>query len=83
MLKSIFKSFCILGELAKKNKKNSYPTETLSTSSSILVFYPEGAAVHLCLALSASHLFLDFEEAVGFHHFSLAISFYIIAISEF
>ena len=28
-----------------------------------------GAAGHLCLALSASHLFLDFGEAVGFHPF--------------
>ena len=63
--------------------KNSYLTETLSTSSSILVFYPEGVAGHLCLALSASHPFLDFEETVEFYLFSLAISFYIIAILEF
>ena len=67
----------------KKDKKNFHPTETLSTSSSILVFYPGGAAGHLCLALSASHPFLDFGEFVGFHPFSLAISFYIIAISKF
>ena len=68
--KSIFESSCILDELVKKkDKKNSYPTETLSTSSSILVFYPEGAARYLCLALSASHPFLDYEEAVGFHPF--------------
>ena len=68
--KSISKSSCILGELAKKRKKkttNSYPIEILSTSSSILVFYPEDAAGYLCLALSASHPFLDFGEAVGFH----------------
>jgi len=84
--KSISKNSCILGELAKKKKiktKKPHPTENLSTSYSILVFYPEGAAGHLCLALSASHPFLDFGEAVGFHPFSLTISFYIIAISEF
>jgi hypothetical protein len=75
-----------LGELAKKIKerqKNSYPTETLSTSFSILVFYIEGAAGHLCLALSTNHFILDFEEAIEFYLFSLAISFYIIAILEF
>ena len=86
MPKSISKSSCILGELAKKRKgrqKKPHPTETLSTSSSILVFYPEGDAGHLCLALSASHAFLNFGEAVGFHPFSLAISFYIIVISGF
>ena len=75
------KSSCISDELGKK--KYSYPTETLSTSSSILVFYPEGAARHLCLAMSASHPFLDFGETVGFRPFSLAISIYIIAISGF
>ena len=83
---SISKSSCILYEFSKKNKrktKNSYPTETLSISSSILIFYPRGAARHLCLALSASHPFLNFGEAVGFHSFSLAISFYIIAILGF
>ena len=66
------KSSSILDELAKKREKktkNSYPTETLSTSSSILVFYPEGDAGYLCLALSASHVFLDFGETVGFHPF--------------
>jgi len=52
--------------LKKENKiKNPYPTKTLSTSSSILVFYAEGVASHLCLALSASHSFLDFGETVG------------------
>ena len=30
---------------------------------------PGGAAGHLCLALSASHPFLNFEEPVGFHPF--------------
>ena len=30
---------------------------------------PGGAAGHLCLALSASHPFLHFGEAVGFHTF--------------
>ena len=58
-------------------KYNSHPTETLSTSSSILVFYPEGAARHLYLVLSASNSFLDFGKAIGFYPFSLAISFYI------
>ena len=53
----------------KEDKKSLYLTETLSTSSSILVFYPEGVARHLCLALSASHSFLDFGEAVGFYPF--------------
>ena len=53
----------------KGRQKNLHPTETLSTSSSIFVFYPEGAVGHLCLALSASHFFLDFGEAVGFHPF--------------
>ena len=51
----------------EKEDKKSHPTETLSTSSSILIFYPGGAAGHLWLALSASHPFLDFEEVVGFH----------------
>ena len=67
--KSISKSFCILGEFSKKKDKKFNLTETLSASSSILVFYPRGAAGHLCLVLSASHSFLDFGEAVGFHHF--------------
>ena len=53
----------------KKRQKNSYTTETLSTSSSIFVFYPRGVVGHLCLTLSASHCFLDFGEAVGFHPF--------------
>ena len=53
----------------KKKTKNSYPTETLSTSSSILVFYPEGVAGHLCLVLSANHSFLDFGGAFGFRPF--------------
>ena len=67
---SISKSSYILGEFSNKKKtKNIDPTETPSTSSSILVFYPRGVAMHLCLALSASHSFLDFEEAVGFHPF--------------
>ena len=30
---------------------------------------PGGAAGHLCIALSASHPFLNFEEPVGFHPF--------------
>ena len=51
-------------------------------SPTYLVFYPGGAARHICLALSASHPLLDFGEAVGFHSF-LAISFYVIAISRF
>jgi len=56
--------------LKKKRKtKNLHPTETLSTSSSIFVFYPRGVVGHLCLTLSASHCFLDFGEAVGFHPF--------------
>ena len=60
-----------MGELAKKEKKEkkSHPTEILSTSSSILVFYPGNAAGHLCLTLSASHFFLYFGEAVEFHSF--------------
>ena len=47
--------------------KSLFPTETLSASSSILVFCPEGAARHLCLSLNASHSFLNFGETVGFH----------------
>ena len=66
--------------LKKKEDKNPHPTETLSISSSILVLYPGGAAGHLCLALSVSYSFLNFGEAVGFHPFSLTISFYIISI---
>ena len=68
---SISKSSCILGEFFKKKTKtkNPHPTEILSTSSSILVFYPGSAARHLCLALSASHFFLDFAKTIGFHHF--------------
>ena len=31
----------------KKEDKKNYPTETLSNSSSILVFYPGGAAGHI------------------------------------
>jgi len=68
-LKSISKSSCILGEFSKKKDKKFNLTETLSASSSILVFYLGGAAGHLCLVLSASHSFLDFGEAVGFHPF--------------
>ena len=63
----------------KEDIRKSHPIETLSISSSILVFYPGGVAGHL----SASHPFLNFEEAVGFYPFSLAILFYIISISEF
>jgi len=72
-------------ELVRKKRmtKSLFPTETLSASSFILVFYPEGAAGHICLSLNTSHSFLNFGETVGFHPFSLAISFYIIAISEF
>ena len=44
---------------------------------------PGGAAGHLCLALSASNSFLNFEEAVRFYSFSLTILFYMIAISGF
>ena len=47
---NISKNSCILGEFSKKKKarqKNSYPTETLSISSSIIVFYPGCAARHL------------------------------------
>ena len=62
------KTSYILSELAKKRQK-SHSTETLSTSYSILVFYAEGVAVHLCLALNVSHSFLNFEEDVGFHLF--------------
>jgi len=62
-----------LGEFSEKEKnrktRNSHPIETLSTSSSILIFYPGGAARHLCPALSASHPFLNFGEAVGFYPF--------------
>jgi hypothetical protein len=42
----------------KEDKKNS-----------IILFYLGGAAGHLCLALSASHPFLNFGEVVGFHPF--------------
>ena len=64
-------------------KKEKEDKKSLSTLSSIHVFYPGGAARHLCLALSASHSFLDFGEAVEFYPFLLAILFYIIAISRF
>ena len=62
VIQSISKNSCILGELAKKGKgrQKTHPTETLSVSSSILVFYPGGAAGHLCLALSTSHSFWIF-----------------------
>ena len=63
--------------------KNSYPIDSLSTSSSIFIFFPEGAVGYLCLALSASHYFLDFGQAVGFHPFLQAILFYIITILGF
>jgi len=48
--------------------------KTPSNRNSIyLIFYSRflsrGAAGHLCRALSASHSFLDFGKAVGFHPF--------------
>jgi len=47
-----------LSELAKKKKrkpKNPHPIETASRSSSILLLYPGGAALHLWPALSARY----------------------------
>ena len=60
---SISKSSCISSELAKKRKEKQknliqqklYLSRLLSSFS--------------CLALNASHSFLHFEEAVGFHPF--------------
>ena len=79
--KSISNSSCILSELVKERKGRQ--KTSFNKNSIYLVFYSGSAARHLCLALSTSHPFLDFGEAVGFHSFLPAISFYIIDISEF
>ena len=51
-------------------KKEKEDKKFSSNRNSIyLIFYPGGDARHLCLALSASHIFSDFGETVGFHHF--------------
>ena len=71
MFRAYLRAFVFWVSFLKKRKGRQKPrsTETLSTLSSILVFYPGCAARHLCLALNASHPFLDFGETIGFNFF--------------
>ena len=52
LIQSISKSSCILSKLSKKTP---HPTETASTSSSIVILYPGPLALHLCLAPRGLH----------------------------
>jgi len=77
-LLSISKSSCILAELAKKEKKRQKTLiqQKLYQSCLLSLFSIQGVPLGI-------FSFSDFGEAIGFHLFLLAISFYIMAISEF